>query len=59
MGTPLTDEEVGKLLKECSEYPDIYNRTSNRIYKEFGLQSAVLQLICTWCIIQENTKEEG
>lgn len=57
MRESLIDEETGNLLKICSNYPELYNRVSNRLYKEFGLIGAELSLVCTWSVIMETKGE--
>lgn len=38
------------LLEYCSECPELYNKVSNKIWAEFGIQSAEVTLLCTYLV---------
>lgn len=40
------------LLTYCSEIPELYNKVSNFIWAEFGIQSAEVTLLCTYVLSQ-------
>lgn len=46
------DENMEMLLRECSKHPELYNKVSNLLYKDLGLQSAELTLTCTYAAIK-------
>lgn len=52
------DEIIEKLLRECAAYPEIFNKTGNWLYKEFGIHSAELVLLITYYIIKEGSANE-
>ena len=47
-----SDDAIGYLLKYCSRQglPELYNKVSNMVYKQFNIHSAEIALICTWVI---------
>lgn len=53
----MIDNYTGFLLKYCSAYPELYNKVSNMLYKNFHIQSAEFSLICTF-IAKEICKSE-
>lgn len=46
------DKKMELLLKECSEHPAVYNKVSNILYKDLGLQSAEISLTCTYAVLK-------
>ena len=47
----------GEVLIECGQYPELYNKVSNWLYKKFDLHSAELSLIITYYLIQQKEGE--
>lgn len=44
------NSNIGFLLGYCSNIPEIYNRTSNQLYKLFGISSAEISLLVTYFV---------
>lgn len=45
------------LLDYCQDKPELYNRVSNLLYVNFGIQSAELSLLCTFIVSEELNHE--
>ena len=43
-------KQIDYLLSYCADYPELYNRVANKIYGEFGIQSAEVTLLCTYLV---------
>ena len=50
-------QSIGDLLEYCSGMPELYNKVSNLLYKDFNIQSAEISLLCTY-ICNEVMKNE-
>ena len=50
---------MGKLLKYCSENPELYNKVSNYVYQEFNIQSAEITLLITYVIGEYERETDG
>lgn len=48
---------IGFLLDYCKDYPELYNKVANKIWTEFGIQSAEVTLLCTY-IVKEFENED-
>lgn len=46
----MKDSNISYLLSYCAEMPELYNKVSNKLWVEFGMQSAELCLLCTYMI---------
>ena len=49
-------DQMGELLDYCSKIPEVYNKVSIKLYRDFGICSAEVTLICTY-IFNELNKE--
>ena len=56
--TLLTDDHITFLLSYCSNVPELYNKISNMLYKNFSAAPASLALVCTF-ITNEISKEDN
>ncbi len=46
------DENMEMLLRKCSKHPELYNKVSNILYKDLGLQSAEVTLTCAYTVLK-------
>ena len=46
------------LLEYCSKDPELYNKVSNKLWGEFGIQSAEVTLLCTFIVKEFMRKAE-
>lgn len=47
----MSDNSIGIMLTVCSHYPEIYNKVSNLLYKNFQLRGAEQCLLCSYVVI--------
>lgn len=47
------------LLDYYSKYPEVYNKVSSRLWVQFGLKSAELALLCTFCVMEDRRENES
>ena len=54
-----SDDKIGLLLTYCGKCPELYNRVSNLLYKDFQIQSAEVSLLVTYICdqIMKNNEE--
>lgn len=50
---------MGKLLKYCSENPELYNKISNYLHQEFEIQSAEITLLITYVVGEYERGKDG
>ena len=55
----INNDHTKFLLKYCSAEPEIYNKVSILLYKNFKIQSAEVSLVCTFiaCEILKSSQE--
>lgn len=46
----MDDEKLTMLLQHCSKYPELFNKVSNVVYKDFGNLGSVPSLLITWIV---------
>lgn len=44
------DTNIKYLLDYCSNVPELYNKVASKLWIEFGIRSAELDLLCTYMI---------
>lgn len=44
------------LLDYCSKYPEVYNDVATRLWVQFGIRSAELVLLGTYCVMEDRRK---
>lgn len=49
-------DNIDKMLIKIKDYPALYNRVANWLYKEFGLSSAEMTALIT-CYLIDHMKE--
>ena len=54
----MEDTNISYLLSYCAEMPELYNKVSNKLWVEFGMQSAEICLLCTYMINEWRAKDE-
>lgn len=52
------DTNIKYLLTYCQDKPELYNQVANKLWVEFGLHSAEMNLLCTY-MISEWRKKDG
>lgn len=44
------DTHIKYLLNYCQDKPELYNKVATKLWVEFGIRSAELNLLCTYMI---------
>ena len=51
MGLGISDDNMIMVLDIMSNYPELYNKVSNRIYKNFQMASAEINLFTSYIVL--------
>lgn len=57
MKTEMDNDDIGKLLTKCGEYPEIFNAVGRVLYEDFHIHNSVAVLFTTWAIIKLYVEE--
>lgn len=52
------DTHIKYLLNYCQDKPELYNKVSTKLWVEFGIRSAELNLLCTYMINEWRLSDE-
>lgn len=52
------DSNIKYLLTYCQDKPELYNKVATKLWVEFGMRSAEINLLCTYMINEWRTKDE-
>jgi len=51
------DTHIKYLLNYCQDKPELYNKVATKLWVEFGIRSAELNLLCTYMIAETKPQE--
>ncbi len=54
----MKDTNIDYLLKYCADIPELYNKVSNKLWVQFGIQSAEMSLLCTYIVNEFLTEDK-
>lgn len=52
------DSSIKYLLTYCQDKPELYNQVATKLWVEFGIRSAEMNLLCTYMISEWRNKNE-
>ena len=52
------DTHIKYLLNYCQDKPELYNKVATKLWVEFGIRSAELNLLCTYMINEWRLNDE-